>query len=155
MGFDLFVKKEKMPSGREERSGTRTDGGARASVEVPAKAVRRTFTAEYKRSVVEEADRSTEPGEIGALLRREGLYSSQLAKWRKLCWEGALKGLKDDKRGRRKKQKNPLEGRLRELERENRRLQKKLRQAEVIIDVQKKVAAIMADPTLEDDEDDW
>ncbi|MCO6511016.1 MAG: transposase [Aridibacter famidurans] len=155
MGFDLFLKNGKAPSGGEERSGTRTDGGAPASVEVPAKAVRRTFTAEYKRSVVEEAERSTEPGEIGALLRREGLYSSQLAKWRQLYREGALKGLKDDKRGRRKKPKNPLEGRLRELERENRRLQKKLRQAEVIIDVQKKVAAIMADPTLEDDEDDW
>ena len=128
---------------------------AGSDVEVPAKAVRRSFTARYKREIVEEAGRCRETGGIGALLRREGLYSSQLAKWRQLYRDGALKGLKDDKRGRRKKRKNPLEGRVRELERENRRLEKRLKQAEVIIDVQKKVAAIMTDPSPEDDGEDW
>ncbi len=117
--------------------------------------MRRKHSADYKRRIVEEAERCIEPGEVGALLRREGLYSSQLHKWRQLYRDGALKELRDDKRGRKAKQVNPLDAKVKELERENRRLQKRLRQAEVIIDVQKKVAAIMSDPTLDDDGDDW
>ncbi len=128
---------------------------AARSGEGPAQAVRRKHSADFKRRIVEDAERCTESGEIGALLRREGLYSSQLAKWRRLYRDGALKELRDDKRGRKPKQVNPLEAKVKDLERQNRRLQKRLRQAEVIIDVQKKVAAIMSDPTLDDDGDDW
>ena len=153
MVFQLTMGKKKGLDVGAERSEAPTSA-AGTDVEVPAKAVRRKFTAEYKRQIVEEAELSREePGGIGELLRREGLYSSQLAKWRQLYKEGALKGLRDDKRGR-KKTKNPLEGRVLELERENQRLEKKLKQAKIIIDVQKKVAAIMADQSPESDGDD-
>ena len=154
MVFQLTMGKKKGSGVGAERSEASRLSAAGSDVEVPAKAVRRSFTARYKREVVEEAEQCRETGGIGALLRREGLYSSQLAKWRQLYRDGALKGLKDDKRGRRKKPKNPLEGRVRELERENRRLEKRLKQAEIIIDVQKKVAAIMTDPSPEDDGED-
>ena len=117
---------------------------AAPSVEVLQKPERRRFDAAYKRRIVEEAENCKGKGEIGALIRREGLYSSQLAKWRRQYRDAGQKGLADDKRGRKAKEKNPLEPELRKLEQENRRLQKKLRQAEIIIDIQKKVAAIMA-----------
>jgi transposase-like protein len=119
----------KANGGGAERSEAEAPFAGRRDVEVPAKAVRRTYSAEYKRQIVEEAERLQGTGEIGAMLRREGLYSSQLTKWRQLYHEGALKGLRDDKRGRTRKPKNPLSDRVCELERENRRLHKKLRQA--------------------------
>ncbi len=70
--------------------------------EVPAQAKRRKFSGEYKRRILEEADKCTEPGEIGALLRREGLYSSNLTKWRRQRKAGGLGGLTPQKRGRKK-----------------------------------------------------
>jgi transposase-like protein len=94
--------------------------------------------------VLREADGCTEPGSIGALLRRHGLYSSLLATWRRERDEGALRQL-GRKRGR-KSTRNPLADRVAELERENRKLQNRLRQAETIIDVQKKVAEILGIP---------
>lgn len=114
------------------------------SVEVPLKPERRRFDAAYKRRIIEAAGNCKGKGEIGALIRREGLYSSQLAKWRRQYAAGGIKALADDKRGRKAKEKNPLEAQLRKLQQENRRLQKQLRQAEIIIDIQKKVAAIVA-----------
>ena len=114
------------------------------SVEVPLKPVRRRFDATYKRRIVEELENCGGNGEIGAIIRREGLYSSQVAKWRRQFREGGQRALADDKRGRKTKAHNPLTGRVRELEKEVQRLQKKLRQADIIIDIQKKVAAIMA-----------
>lgn len=111
--------------------------------EVPEKASRRRFDAAYKLKVVEEADRCTAPGEIGALLRREGLYSSQLATWRKQRDEGALDGLGSKKRGRKPVRKDPRDQELERLRKENARLEKRLRQAETIIDVQKKVSEIL------------
>lgn len=87
--------------------------------------------------MLREADACTEPGQIGALLRREGLYSSSLVTWRKQREDGTLTGLTPKRRGR-KRQKDPLTEENERLRRENLRLQKKLRQAEVIIDVQKK-----------------
>ena len=101
-------------------------------------------TGEFKLRVLREADRCTEPGSIGALLRRHGLYSSLLTTWRRERDEGALRQL-GRKRGR-KSTRNPLADRVAELERENRRLQNRLRQAETIIDVQKKVAEILGIP---------
>jgi transposase-like protein len=105
--------------------------------EVPAKAKRRTFSAEYKLRILEEADNCTEPGEVGALLRREGLYSSNLTQWRRQREAGGLGGLRPKKRGRKKDQQAAENAKLR---RENERLRKQLEQAEFIIAAQKKLA---------------
>lgn len=123
-----------------------------ADPQVPEKAVRRRFTAEYKLRVVEEADACMEPGEVGELLRREGLYSSHLTAWRKQRREGSLQGLAARKRGRKPQPVNPLAERVAELERENKKLSERLRQAEVIIDVQKKVSQILGIPLASPDD---
>ena len=121
-------------------AGPDSGAAARPNSEVSAaKAHRRRFTAEYKLRIVREAERCTTPGSIGALLRREGLYSSHLATWR----EQQAAGLEPQRRGR-KPTANPLSARVVQLERENARLQAKLEKAEIIIDVQKKVAALFA-----------
>jgi transposase len=113
--------------------------------EVLAKPRRRRFTPAYKARVVEEAQRCTEPGQIGALLRREGLYSSALTLWRRQYQSGSLQGLKDAKRGR-KRTRDAREKELERLQRENERLNKKLRQAELIIEIQNTVAAMLGNP---------
>jgi transposase len=113
--------------------------------EVTAHLRRRRFSAAYKARVVEEAERCSEAGEIGALLRREGLYSSHLSKWREQYRSGALAGLRDDKRGR-KASKHPLEDEVARLRKENARLSGRLEQAEAIIEIQKKVAAMLGNP---------
>lgn len=105
--------------------------------QVPEKARRRRFSAAQKLKILEQADRC-EPGELGSLLRREGLYSSQLAKWRKQREEGTLAAL-SKKRGRKPKN-DPSARRLALLERENKQLRQKLEKAEIIIDVQKKLS---------------
>jgi len=105
--------------------------------EVVDKPIRRRFTSEYKLRIVEEADRCTKPGEVGRLLRREGLYTSHLTTWRKAARTGSLKAL-SKKRGR-KAERNPLEEKVRKLEREKARLEKELHKAHLIIDVQGKV----------------
>ena len=110
--------------------------------EVPEKKPRRKFTAQYKLRILEEAD-ACGSGQIGALLRREGLYYSNLTTWRKQKEEGLLDALSPKKRGRKKKEKNPLARRVTLLERENERLRKKLKKAETIIDVQKKISEIL------------
>ena len=109
--------------------------------EVVDKPSRRRFSPTYKLRVVEEADRCTEPGEVGRLLRREGLYSSHLTTWRKAARSGSLRGL-SKKRGR-KPERNPLEDKVRKLERECARLERKLEKAHLIIDVQGKVAGLL------------
>ncbi len=141
-----------------ERSETPVSGGAEgagcgprpiqppiviADPEVPEKARRRRFSAKYKLRVLDEADRCSQPGELGELLRREGLYSSHLTCWRKQRREGSLQGLEPRKRGRKAQPKNPLTKRVSELERENEILRKRIEQAELIIDVQKKVSQIL------------
>ena len=103
--------------------------------EVVPKAKRRQFTAKYKLRILEEADRCTERGQIGELLRREGLYSSHLSKWRQQRARGQLQGLAPKKRGR--KVQDPSTAELAQLRRENERLRVQLEQAEIIIDVQK------------------
>jgi transposase-like protein len=111
--------------------------------EVSGKKPRRIHTAKYKLQILEEADKCTQPGQIGALLRREGLYSSNLTTWRRQREKGQLQGLKPSKRGRKEKEVNPLSKRVSELERENRRLEQKLKKAELIIEAQKKMAEIL------------
>jgi len=120
-------------------------GSAAPDPEVSAKPKRRRFTPAYKARIVEEAQRCTGPGQIGALLRREGLYSSALTQWRRQYQAGALQALKDDKRGR-KRTRDARDQELERLHRENERLNKKLRQAELIIEIQKKVAALLGNP---------
>jgi transposase-like protein len=116
------------------------------SPEVLERPVRRRFTVEYKLRILAEADGCTEPGMLGELLRREGLYSSHLSTWRRQRDEGALAGLTPKRRGRKAKLKNPLADENRRLERENERLKEQLRQAELIIDVQKKVSEMLNIP---------
>jgi len=111
-------------------------------VEVVAKAERRRFTAQYKQKVLREADDCKQPGEIGGLLRREGLYWSNLANWRKQRERGELAGLSTKKRGPKRGEKNPLAERVRELERDNRGLKRRAERAEGIVELQKKVSEI-------------
>lgn len=114
--------------------------------EVVAGAKRRIFTAEYKQRILAEVDAvSAQPGAIGALLRREGLYSSHLVTWRRERQAGILKGLSAQKRGPKSKH-NPLEEENQKLRRENQRLNEELRKAEIIIDVPKKVGALLGWP---------
>ena len=121
-----------------ERTELVVEGRTAPSPEVLERPVRRRFTVEYKLRILAEADACSEPGMLGELLRREGLYSSHLSTWRRLRDEGVLAGLTPKRRGRKAKQKNPLADEVTRLSRENDRLKDQLRQAELIIDVQKK-----------------
>ena len=114
--------------------------------EVPAKAKRRQFSAEYKRRILREAAVASKAGEIGALLRREGLYFSNLITWRRQSERGELAGLSPRRRGRKEKAVNPLAKRVMELEREKRRLERKLEQAELLLDIQKKASRLLEIP---------
>src|SRR3990172_3255525 len=135
-------------------SGVGAGGGASAAprpapareVEVVAQAERRRFTAEYKRRIVREADRCTKPGEIGALLRREGLYSSLLTTWRAARDRGGLHGLSPRKRGPKVAPPDPRDRKITELEREVGRQSKRAERAEALVDVQKKLAALLGTP---------
>jgi transposase-like protein len=109
--------------------------------EVVPRAKRRRFTAAYKLRIIREADACTEPGQIGSLLRREGLYSSYLSKWRRQREEGQLQALSSKKRGR--KGQDPSLEELAQLQRENERLRARVEQAEIIIDVQKKLSKLL------------
>jgi transposase len=111
--------------------------------EVPEKPVRRRFTAEYKLRILREAEACQRHGELGALLRREGLYSSHLTTWRQQRDQGALHALQAKRRGRKPQPINPLAAENERLQRENERLATRLKQAETIIDVQKKVSEIL------------
>ena len=119
-------------------------GKERPDPEVPLKARRRRFSAQYKKKILEEADVCKgKPGAMGALLRREGLYSSHLTTWRKQREKAELDGLSPKKRGRKAKPINPLARKVRELESETRRLQKQLDKAETIISFQKKLSEML------------
>ena len=116
-----------------------------------AKAKRRTYTAEYKQRILEEAEvAATTRGGLGALLRREGLYSSLLTYWRRERANGILEALTPQKRGPKFKR-NPLADENQKLRRQNARLTEDLRKAHIIIDVQKKVAALLGNPIPEPD----
>jgi transposase-like protein len=117
--------------------------------EVAAKPVRRRFTAEYKQRILQEVDACAQSGEVGALLRREGLYSSHLNTWQRQRDRGALLGLTPAKRGRKA---DPQAAEIARLKRELERLKTKLERAELIIDVQKKVSQMFGLPATESDE---
>ncbi len=142
--------------GVEERSDETPSAGAGTVLDAPdsevvAKPTRRRFTAEYRLRILEEVDRCSGPGEVGQLLRREGLYSSHLSNWRKARREGALRGLRSNKRGAKPKA-NPLEPKVRDLEAKVARLEKELHKAHTILDVQEKVAGLLGF-SLEDGKD--
>jgi len=118
-------------------------GAVAQEVEVLAKAERRRFTAEYKRRILREADACRKPGELGALLRREGLYSSHLSTWRAARRRGELAGLATRKRGPKAKVRDVRDKRIAELERENRRLQRRAERAEALVGVQKKLSQLL------------
>lgn len=107
---------------------------------------RRRFTADYKLRIIEEADRCSSPGQVGAILRREGLYSSHLVTWRRQRKEGSLEALSSRKRGPKTEAHSPLADEVEKLRRENEQLRDRLSQAETIIDVQKKVSLLLASP---------
>lgn len=156
-------------AGSERRGGERSEpprsgepaktvpngaGGLRPEPEVLAQPIRRRFTAEYKERIVRAADACTAPGQIGALLRREGLYSSHLEKWRKKLAQGGREALAA-KRGRKPKR-TAAEVELEKLRKRNARLEQRLKQAETIIEIQKKVAEMLGAPLarIDDSEGD-
>jgi len=117
--------------------------GAVTEVEVLAKAERRRYTTEYKRKVLAEADACTKPGELGTLLRREGLYSSILTAWRAARRRGELAGLASKRRGPKGRVADVRDRRIAELERENRKLRARAQRAEALVEVQKKLSQLL------------
>lgn len=111
--------------------------------EVPAKAQRRRFSTDEKLRILKEADACTKPGELGSLLRREGLYSSHLAAWRLARQRGDFTTGAAKKRGPKAREANPLTKKLLDLEKENRRLRFRAERAEAMVELQKKVAALL------------
>ena len=139
----------------EVEVGMRNEPGVERALrdpEVVERAMRRKFGAEYKLRILKLADSCTEPGSLGVLLRREGLYASNLTTWRRQRDEGTLEALSPKKRGPKHVEPNPLATENEQLKRENERLSKRLRQAELIIDVQKKVSQMLG-VTLESPQD--
>jgi transposase len=167
MAFTGNMKKEMGVVPPERNEGERSEpswsgGGttpmapaAPADPEVESKATRRQFSAAYKRRILDKAEEGG-PGGVAGLLRREGLYSSHLTTWRKQRESGELAGLEPRKRGKKPVPRNPLSGEVHRLTRENQRLQKRLRQAETIIDVQKKLCDLLGltVPPIEQNGDD-
>lgn len=119
--------------------------------EVVAKASRRRFTAAEKLRVLREADACTRPGELGALLRREGLYSSHLSAWRAARKRGELAGLTPRRRGPKARAVDPREKKIAELERETRRLRARLERAEALVELQKKLSHLLGTPLPNDE----
>jgi transposase-like protein len=139
----------------EAEAGTATAGGRRPTVvaapasispELSDRPRRRTFTAQDKLRILAETDRAANTGGIGAILRREGLYSSILTDWRRQRDAGAFGALVPARRGRKIAEPNPLTAEVTRLQRENARLTLRLSRAEAIIDVQKKVAELLGIP---------
>jgi transposase len=156
-GSAVAERSEGSPPGEPKRSGATAEVGAtpgsssRPDPEVVAKRKRRTYTAEYKQRILEEAEvAAATRGGLGALLRREGLYSSLLTYWRRERANGILEALTPQKRGPKSKR-HPMEEEVQKLRRQNARLTEDLRKAHIIIDVQKKVAALLGHPIPEPD----
>ena len=115
-------------------------------VQVAAKPQRRRYTAEYKRRILKEADACTAPGTIGALLRREGLYSSLLVEWRRARGRGELAALTPQTRGRKPRPVDPRDRTIAELERQVAQLTGRAERAEILVEAQKNLAALLGRP---------
>jgi transposase len=124
-------------------AGAATAASDHPDPEVPSKTRRRKYSVAFKKRILDETDQCENQGEVGALLRREGLYSSNLTTWRRQREEGTLAGLKPKKRGRKANPETPLRKELEALKRDNASLQDRLDKAEMIIDVQKKVSELL------------
>jgi transposase len=129
-------------------------GPGRPETEVTEKGKRRSFTGEYKQRILREAAACKEPGAVGALLRREGLYSSHLTHWRKEAGRGELARLTPKKRGPQPKVVDARDRQLAEQRREIVRLRKRAERAEALVEIQKKVSQLLgiALPTIEDEQ---
>jgi transposase len=155
-GPDAVVEAERSVGDRREpeRSSAPTTAAPPPDPEVPTdRPKRRTFTAEYKKRILEEADACSALGAMGVLLRREGLFSSHLTEWRRQRERATVAGLAPKKRGRKQKVVDAMATRVAELERDKLRLEQHLRMAEIIIDVQKKVSQLLGVP-LSDQKDE-
>lgn len=152
----LPVARREHERSESDRSDTGNKTGpepnARPDPEVVAQAKRRRFTAEYKHHILTKADQAKGSGGVGALLRREGLYSSLLTTWRRERDAGVRQALAPQKRGPKSKR-NPLQDEHDKLLRDHARLTEQLRKAEIIIDVQKKVGALLGWPIHTPDPD--
>ena len=115
-------------------------------VQVAAKPQRRSFTAEYKRRILKEADAGTTPGAVGALLRREGLYSSHLVEWRRARARGELAALTPKKRGRKATSVDTRDRKIAELERQLAHMTGRAERAETLVEAQKNLAALLGRP---------
>ena len=160
--FGVGILDEGTERSSDERSETERSGGPSSRItgseggrvtpsaaldpEVAAQPRRRTYPAEYKLKILTQANACKEPRQLGAPLRREGLYQSNLVTWRRQREEGTLKALSPKKRGRKAQPANPLASRVTELERENRKLKKRLKKAETIIEIQKKTSELLGIP---------
>lgn len=131
-------ERSELSSGAKDSSPTSASSASETEVVPTAK--RRRFTAKYKLRILRQAEACTAPGQLGALLRREGLYSSHLSKWREQREQGVLQGLAPKKRGPKP---DPAAKENQRLKRENERLQKRLKKAETIIEFQKKVSELL------------
>jgi transposase-like protein len=153
MSHEQTTTEQQQQQQQQEQKQQQTDHAVRIpDPEVVPKAERRQFTAAYKLRIIREAEACSEPGQIGSLLRREGLYSSYLSKWRQQQADGQLQALSSRKRGR--KSQDPSLAELAQLQRENERLRARLEQAEIIIEVQKKLSKLLgltADATESDE----
>ncbi len=140
-------RSETSRSGAVATAAINTEGPApaRPDPEVVARARRRRFTGKYKQEILRKADAAVDSGTVGAMLRREGLYSSHLTKWRREREAGVLKGLEPQKRGPKTKR-TPVSEENQQLRRDNQRLTEQLRKAEIIIEVQKKVGTLLGWP---------
>jgi transposase-like protein len=147
-GISVATRAPSRPRGKTSREVGPHQGAVAAppDPEVPAKPLRRRFTAAEKLRILKLADACTVPGSLGALLRREGLYSSNLTTWRRQREAGTLSALTPKPRGRKAPARDPLRLENAQLRQENERLTRRLRQAELIIDVQKKVSQILGIP---------
>ena len=120
--------------------------GTQEDVQVVAKPRRRTYPAEYKRRILKEADACTAPGTIGALLRREGLYSSLLVEWRRARGRGELAALAPKQRGRKPTPVDARDRKITELERQLAAMTGRAQRAEILVDAQKNLAALLGRP---------
>jgi transposase len=133
-----------------DRSATDGNTAAHPDPEVVAQAKRRRFTGEYKQRILAAVEQTKGSGGIGALLRREGLYSSLLATWRRERDAGVVQALSPQKRGPKSKR-DPVAEENQQLRRETQRLTEELRKAEIVIDIQKKVATLLGRPIIPTD----
>jgi transposase-like protein len=139
----VIIASEDATQGARRATGDASSDAARPNPEVVPLAARRKFSAAEKNRILNLADNCTGPGEIGALLRREGIYSSHLATWRKHRRTSELAMLAEQKRGPKTNQATADARQVLELQRENARLRDKLAKADLIIDVQKKLSTLL------------